>query len=52
MGRARRVIQRGLPEKLLRIRLTPGESQERIAKLLDYSEAPGRNTSAASGLEL
>lgn len=50
MGRAKRAIPRRLPEKLLQIRLTLGESQEGMAKLLDHTEAPGRNY--VSGFEL
>jgi transcriptional regulator with XRE-family HTH domain len=50
MGRAKRAIPSRLPEKLLQIRLTLGESQEGMVRLLDHPEAPGRNY--VSGFEL
>src|SRR5215213_6822717 len=50
MGRAKRVIPGRLPEKLLQIRLTLGESQEGMVRLLDHPEVPGRNY--VSGFEL
>jgi transcriptional regulator with XRE-family HTH domain len=50
MGRAKRARPGRLPEKLLQIRLTLGESQEGMIRLLDHPEAQGRNY--VSGFEL
>src|SRR5947209_2565373 len=50
MGRAKRVIPGRLAGKLQQIRLTLGESQEGMVRILDHPEAPGRNY--VSGFEL